>query len=49
VQGTAEGAPVPRKDVDLMMDLALRGIATLCTQQKDVLSRAGVDLGKLLC
>jgi ribonuclease PH len=48
VQGTAEGAPVPRKDVDQMMDLALRGIASLCTLQKDVLSRAGVDLAALL-
>jgi ribonuclease PH len=48
VQGTAEGAPVPRKDVDHMIDLALRGIATLCNQQREVLARAGVDL-RALC
>ncbi len=48
VQGTAEGAPVPRKDVLEMMDLALRGIETLTHMQESVLAGAGVDLGALL-
>ena len=47
VQGTAEGEPVERKQVDAMIDLALRGIATLCAVQKDALANAGVDLATL--
>jgi ribonuclease PH len=47
VQGTAEGAPVPRATIDAMMDLALRGIAELGKLQTAVLARAGVDLGAL--
>ena len=47
VQGTAEGAPVARKDVDRMMDLALDGITRLAKVQKDALARAGVDLAAL--
>jgi ribonuclease PH len=48
VQGTAEGAPVPRKDVLRMMDLALVGIEQLTHVQEKVLHGAGVDLAKLL-
>ena len=47
VQGTAEGEPVPRKDIDAMMDLALSGIARLTTIQCEVIARAGVDLASL--
>ncbi|MDB4942863.1 MAG: Ribonuclease [Labilithrix sp.] len=48
VQGTAEGAPVPRKDVLRMMDLALLGIETLTYTQEKVLASAGVELASLL-
>jgi ribonuclease PH len=48
VQGTAEGAPVERRDIDAMVDLALAGIAKLGRVQEDALSRAGVDLAKLV-
>jgi ribonuclease PH len=48
VQGTAEGAPIPRKDVIRMMDLALIGIEQLTHIQEKVLSAAGVDLSALL-
>src|SRR5258708_1033647 len=44
VQGTAEGAPVERREIDMMVDLALAGIGKLAAIQRDVLSRAGVDL-----
>ncbi len=44
VQGTAEGEPVERRDIDAMVDLALVGIARLSQLQTDVLARAGVDL-----
>lgn len=48
VQGTAEGAPVERRDIDAMVDLALAGIARLGRVQEDALSKAGVDLGRLV-
>jgi ribonuclease PH len=48
VQGTAEGAAVPRAEVLRMMDLALGGIQTLTKIQHDVLASAGVDLEKLM-
>jgi ribonuclease PH len=48
IQGTAEGAAVPRSDVDRMVDLALQGIADLCALQRQVLSDAGVDLARLM-
>jgi ribonuclease PH len=48
VQGTAEAAPIARKKVDEMVDLALRGIGELVGMQKAALARAGVDLGSLL-
>jgi len=43
VQGTAEGAPVPRERFDALLDLALRGIALLVEAQKNALDRAGID------
>jgi ribonuclease PH len=48
VQGTAEGAPIPRKDVIRMMDLALIGIERLTHIQEKVLAGAGVELASLL-
>lgn len=48
VQGTAEGAPVPRKDVIKMMDMALVGIEQLTHMQEKALAAVGVDLASLL-
>jgi len=48
VQGTAEGAPVDRRDLDAMVDLALAGIARLGQLQREALAKADVDLGKLV-
>jgi ribonuclease PH len=48
IQGTAEGAAVPRTDIDKMTDLALEGIAQLCEVQRQALSMAGVELEQLL-
>src|SRR5579884_3440372 len=39
VQGTAEGHPVERREVDAMVDLALAGIAKLAQAQRDALAR----------
>jgi ribonuclease PH len=47
VQGTAEGEPVERREVDKMVDLALLGIDRLAKLQRDVLARAGIDLAKV--
>jgi ribonuclease PH len=47
VQGTAEGEPVERREVDTMVDMALIGIEQLVRLQRDVLARAGIELGKL--
>ena len=47
IQGTAEGAPVERRDVDAMVDLALAGITKLGALQRDALARAGVNLSAL--
>jgi ribonuclease PH len=47
VQGTAEGEPVERREVDTMVDMALAGIGQLAQLQRDVLARAGIELGKL--
>jgi ribonuclease PH len=44
VQGTAEGEPVERRDVDAMVDLALAGTAKLTQIQHEALTRGGVDL-----
>jgi ribonuclease PH len=47
VQGTAEGEPVERREMDGMVDLALDGIVRLGQLQRDVLAGAGVDLASL--
>jgi ribonuclease PH len=47
VQGTAEGEPIPRSELDRMMDLGLRGVADLVTLQKEALARHGVDLAAI--
>ncbi len=47
VQGTAEGEAVPRRDLDLMIDLGLAGIAELCAIQRRVIAAAGVELEPL--
>ena len=39
VQGTAEGAPFSRRELDVMVDLAQAGIATLFGIQRQVLGR----------
>lgn len=43
IQGTAEGEAVPRPRIDAMVDLALTGVAELCTVQSAALAAAGVD------
>jgi ribonuclease PH len=48
VQGTAEGAPMKRSELDQLIDLALEGIAELTVRQMQVLRKADVDLDKLL-
>ena len=48
VQGTAEGAPVPRRSIDAMIDAALVGVSQLCTIQHAALLVAGVELEALL-
>src|SRR5690348_5585194 len=39
VQGTAEGAPFRRDELDALLDLAVRGCATLTTLQREALAR----------
>ena len=48
VQGTAEGAPIPRAKLDAMLDLAMGAMPKLVAQQKDAIQRAGVDLDRLI-
>ncbi|HVJ92250.1 MAG TPA: ribonuclease PH [Labilithrix sp.] len=48
VQGTAEGAPIPHKDIQRMMDVAIVGIERLTHVQEKALAAVGVDLGSLL-
>jgi ribonuclease PH len=48
VQGTAEGEPVERRQIDAMVDLALLGVSRLAAEQRAVLARAGVDLDAVL-
>lgn len=48
VQGTSEGAPVPRPALDALLDLALGAMPKLVEAQREVLTRAGVDLDRLL-
>jgi ribonuclease PH len=40
VQGTAEGAPFDRAELDSLLDLALAGCAELSTIQRDALAGA---------
>jgi ribonuclease PH len=47
IQGTAEGAALPRAELDKMIDLALFGIEQLCAVQLEAIARAGVDLKRL--
>lgn len=47
IQGTAEGEPVPRSEIDAMTDLALDGIRSLATIQRETLTAAGVSLERL--
>jgi len=48
VQGTAEGAPVPEKDILRMMRMGLVGVEQLTHVQEKVLAGAGIDLKLLL-
>jgi ribonuclease PH len=48
VQGTAEGAPVPRAHFDGLVDLSLSAIPTLRAAQDAALASAGVSLRSLL-
>jgi ribonuclease PH len=48
VQGTAEGAPVPRKDIDRLINTAAVGVHTLTELQDKALAAAGVDLSSIL-
>lgn len=48
VQGTAEGAPVPRERLDRLIDLALTGIVTLGHAQRSALASASIDLDTLI-
>lgn len=48
LQGTAEGAAMPRPSADALVTLALEGISELCRIQRDALSTAGVVLDGLL-
>ncbi len=48
VQGTAEGEPIPRADLDRMIDAGLSSISALTKTQRALLASAGVDLGALM-
>jgi ribonuclease PH len=48
VQSTAEGAAVPRAEIDSMIDLGLEGVASLCALQRAALDAAGVRLDRVL-
>lgn len=47
VQGTAEGAPIPRASFDAMLDLALTAMPDLARAQAEALERAGVEVSRL--
>ena len=47
IQGTAEGNPIERREIDAMVDLALKGVEDLGRQQRTMLAKAGVDLAAL--
>jgi ribonuclease PH len=48
VQGTAEGAPVARAQVDAMLDMALGAMPSLAEAQRGALGRAGVEVDRLV-
>lgn len=47
VQGTAEGAPMRRSELDSLVDLALEGLQELAKLQRKAMEDAGVDLKAL--
>ena len=48
VQGTAEGAPIPREKLDQMLDLALGAMPELVARQRQTLNELDIDLDRLL-
>ena len=48
VQGTAEGAPIPRARLDQMLDLALGAMPELAAAQKRTLAALDIDIDRLL-
>lgn len=48
VQGTAEGLPMTRRELDQLVDLALEGVASLIQKQEQALREANVDFAALL-
>lgn len=48
VQGTAEGEPIVREQLDAMIDLALGSLADLATHQLDALRSLAIDVDRLL-
>jgi ribonuclease PH len=48
IQGTSEGEPVPRADLDALTTLALAGIDELARRQREALAASGVELERLL-
>jgi ribonuclease PH len=48
VQGTAEGAPMTRKELDTLVDLGLAGAQQLVHKQRETLRALGVKLDALL-
>jgi ribonuclease PH len=44
VQGTAEGSPVSRSQLDALLDLAAGGIQTVIRSQREALSCAGIEI-----
>ncbi|NOY92151.1 MAG: ribonuclease PH [Deltaproteobacteria bacterium] len=48
VQGTAEGAPLPREHFDRLVDVALAAMPELVAAQRHALEEADVDLDRLL-
>lgn len=48
IQGTAEGPPIAREQLDAMISLAVGAMPALAAAQREAITRAGVDLGRLL-
>ena len=48
VQGTAEGAPIPREKLDQMIDMALESLPELAAEQKRTLAALEIDIDRLL-